>query len=81
MSKLPKLKIKWWSLEHEKEETFDNPEQLKDIVFKNHERVHIVAEGQVIDSYEELVNLIAQDQHKDKETLNIVVFSSVISGG
>ena len=81
MSKLPKIKIKWWALELKKEETFDSPEQVKDLLFNNRERAHIVAEGQVINSYEELVNMMTQDQYKYKETLNIIVFSSAISGG
>ena len=81
MPELPKIKIKWWALKLEKEETFDSPEQVKDLLFNNRERAHIVAEGQVINSYEELVNMMNQDQYKDKETLNIVVFSSAISGG
>jgi hypothetical protein len=81
MSELPKIKVKWWALELEKEETFDSPEQVKDLLFKSRDRAHIVAEGQVINSYEELVNMMTQDQYKNKETLNIVVFSSAISGG
>jgi len=84
MSKLPKLKVKWWSLESEGEETTCDFEQAKDTVFGSRSSrmwAIALAEGQVINSYEELVQLAAQDQHKDKEALNVVLIVSIIGGG
>ena len=81
MSNLPKLKVKWWSLGSQEEETTCDFEQAKDIVFGNRMWAVALAEGQVINSYEELVQLAAQDQHKDKEVLNVMLIVPAIGGG
>ena len=81
MSKLPKLKVKWWSLEGEEEMTCDF-EQAKDIIFGNSSTWAVAtAEGQAINSYEELLQLATQDQHKDKEILNVMLLVPLIGGG
>ena len=81
MPELPKLKVKWWSLGSAEEETTCDFEQAKDIVFGNSPAVLVFAEGKMINSYEELVQLAAQDQHKDKQTLNVTLLVSEIGGG
>ena len=84
MPKLPKLKVTWWSLDSQGKEINCDFEQAKDIVFGSPgSRLWAVAlaEGQAINSYEELVQLAAQDEHKDKEMLNVVLIVSVIGGG
>jgi hypothetical protein len=41
----------------------------------------IVVEGQVINSYEEFVQLAAQDCYKDREFLEVVLLPTLIGGG
>ena len=82
MSQLPRLKVKWWSLGCTEEETTCDLEQSKDIIFGSNSPVTLVfAEGEMIDSYEELAQLAAQDQHKDKEMLNVTLLVAEIGGG
>ncbi|MDH5695983.1 MAG: hypothetical protein OEZ00_05190 [Dehalococcoidia bacterium] len=81
MSELPKLKVKWWTLGSAEEKTTCDFEQAKDIVFGNSPAILVFAEGEMINSYEELVQLAAQDQHKDKEVLNVTLLISDTSGG
>ncbi len=76
MSRLPKLKVKM-HIGHSSEEISDF-EQGRYLPFSDH--VLILVEGQVINSYEELVQLVAQDCYKDKESLEVVV-TSAIGGG
>jgi len=81
MSELPKLKVKWWSLGCAEEETTCDLEQARDIVFGKNTATLVFAEGEMINSYEELVQVAAQEQHKDKETLNVSLLVAAIGGG
>ena len=81
MSNLPKLKVKWWSLAGEGEETICDFEQAEDIVFSKGTWGIAFAEGEMVRSYEELVQLAAQDQHKDKGMLNVTLLVPEIGGG
>jgi len=76
MSKLPKLKVKL-NVGRLNEEIRDF-EQAKYLPFCDH--LIILAEGQVINSYEELVQLAAQDCYKDKESLEVLVMTAVGGG-
>jgi len=76
MSKLPKLKVKL--LIGRMSEDVRDFEQAKYLPFCQH--VQIFVEGQLINSYEELVQLAAQDSYKAKESLEVVV-TSAIGGG
>ena len=76
MPKLPKLKIlqPYW----------DVPEEIRDfeagkyLPFCGH--LYIVVEGEVISSYDELVQLAAEDRYKDKEFLEVRLLG-ITSGG
>jgi hypothetical protein len=81
MSNLPKLKVKWWSLGSQDEETTCDFEEAKDVIFGNSNWVLAFAEGEMISSYEELVKLAAQDRYKDKEVLNVTLIIPAIGGG
>ena len=77
MSKLPKLKVKrfyGWPAE----ETRDF-EQAQHFLFD--EQSVVLVEGQIITSYEELVQLAAQDRYKGKEFLETSLFPLFIGGG
>jgi len=77
MSDLPKLQVKWWG----RWERVIDFEQAKSLLpFGHYEGVRILVEGQAVNSYEELVQLAAQDCHKDKELLELAVIMPV-SGG
>lgn len=76
MSKLPKLRVKLL-VGHSNEEVRDL-EQGKYLPFCSH--VLISVEGRVIDSYEELLQLAAQDSYKDKESLEVVVMPAIGGG-
>ncbi|MFO7773974.1 MAG: hypothetical protein R6V59_08620 [Dehalococcoidia bacterium] len=84
MSILPKLKVTWWSLESPGRETICDFEQAKDTIFgssSNRTWSVALAEGQAINSYQELVQLASQEEHKDKELFSIALIVSVIGGG
>ncbi len=67
MSKLPKLKVRGFSWDASEE--IRDFEQGKYLPFCEH--ICIVVEGEVILSYEQLVQLAAQDEYKDKEFLEV----------
>ncbi len=74
--KLPKLKV---SRPWHPEETFDIEDAQH---FPFDEMGTIVAvEGQVIKSYKELVQLVAQDCYKDKEFVGVLIGPAAIGGG
>ncbi len=81
MSNLPKLKVKWQTTESQERETICDFEQARGIVFGSWSWAFIVAEGKLIRSYEELVQLATQDEHKDKEILNVMLIDPAIGGG
>ncbi len=80
MSKLPKLKITT---------VFGYPlEEIRDIEHAKYlpfgdyvSGVIVVVEGQVIDSYEKLVQIAAQDDYKGKEFLEVIIAPVVLGGG
>ncbi len=76
MPDLPKLKVKL--LVGRVSEEIRDFEQAKYLPFCYH--VLIFVEGQVVNSYEELVHLAAQDCYKDKEFLEVVV-TQLADGG
>lgn len=79
MSKLPKLKLKKpYGYPFEEIRDF---EQAKDVLFSQGGEDVVVAEGQVIKSYEELVQLATQDSYKDKEFLEVWLLAVEIGGG
>ena len=79
MSNLPKLKVTWRLLGREGEETTCDLEQMQD-VFDNRMVVFTLEEGEMLRTYEDLVELVAQDRYKDKEFLAILV-TTVAGGG
>ena len=76
MSKLPKLRVKLL-VGHSNEEIRDF-EQAKCLPFCHH--ILIFVEGQVINSYEEFVQLAALDCYKEKESLEVLV-TPAMGGG
>ena len=76
MSKLPKLKVKR-TFGYPLEETRDF-EQAKYFPFCQH--IIIMVENQVINSYEELIQLASQDSYQDKEFLEVTILP-LIGGG
>ena len=78
MPKLPKLKVKrtWNPVE----ETHDL-EQARNLLFNRGTDMLVIVEGQMVNSYEELVQLAAQDAYKDKESLEVVMTPLWPAGG
>ena len=76
MTKLPKLKVDGLGWDASKE--ICEFEQAK--YFPYGEGLVIVAEGEVVESYDDMLRLIEQDRHKDKELLE-VAFLPIIVGG
>jgi len=79
MAKLPKLKIKrpiWYGYPVEEIHDF---EQAQYFLFSTF--TFVVVEGQVVNSYEELVQLAAQDSYKDKEFIEVDLRYDMIGGG
>ena len=81
MPKLPRLKIKWWSLGTQEEEMTCEFEQAKEVIFGNQTWILAFAEGEMINSYDDLVKLATREEHKDKEVLNITLLVPGIGGG
>jgi len=81
MSKLPKLKVRWQTTGDQEKETIYDFEQAKGIVFGSWSWTFIVAEGELIRTYEELVQLANRDEHKNKKMLNILLLDPAIEGG
>jgi len=81
VSQFPKLKVKWWFFGCPGEETTCDLEQARDVVFGKSPATLIFMEGEMVDSYEELARVAAQDQHKDKEMLNVTLLVAEIGGG
>lgn len=76
MTLFPKLKVK--VLAGPPCEEIRDFEQARSLPFGEH--VLIVVEGQTVESYEELLRLAAQEQHKDKAYLEVLV-TYVLYGG
>jgi len=79
MSDLPKLKVNW-SFGQPSEKTCDL-KQAKDFLFDYGEGILVIVEGQLIHSYEELVQLATQDCYKDREVLSVMLFPVMVVGG
>jgi len=76
VSELPKLKVK--TIPGYLEEIRDL-EQAKDLPFSD---VLVFAEGYRVNSYEELVQLVAQDSYRDREFVEVVVLPfGIVDGG
>ena len=78
MPKLPKLKVRrtWNPVE----ETHDL-EQARHLLFSRGTDMLVIVEGQMVNSYEELVQLATQDAYKDKESLEVVMTPLWPAGG
>jgi hypothetical protein len=79
MPKLPKLKVIWHPKNLKEEITCDF-EESKDMVFNHGLDVLVFVEGQMITSYERLVELAAQGQFKNHNFLTVVLLSAVAGG-
>jgi len=79
MSRLPKLRLKK-PFGYPFEEIRDF-EQAQYFLFSYGASAVVMVEGQVINSYEELVQLATEDCYKDKESLEVVLLPAVVGGG
>ena len=79
MSKLPRLKLRK-PYSHPFEEIRDF-EQARYFLFGYGDSAIVQVEGQVINSYDELVQLAAQDCNKDKDFLEVLLLPAVLGGG
>ena len=77
----PKLKVKWWTLGTQDKEITCDFEQAKDTVFGKKSAGIAFCEGMLIRSYEDLVEVASQKQHKDKKVLNITLVVAALEGG
>ena len=79
MPKLPKLKLKK-PFGYPFEEVRDF-EQARYFLFSYGNDAIVAVEGQVVNSYEELLQLASQEPYKDKESLEVVLLPAVVGGG
>ena len=77
MPKLPKLEVVW-SFRDPREETYDL-EQAKEFLFDP--GILAFVDGQLVNSYDDLVQLAAQDQYKDREVLKVILIRRGVGGG
>ncbi len=77
MSRFPKLKVTHWVDGQPSQEILDF-EQAPYFLF-NYD-VLVAVEGEVMRSYEELVQLASQDRYKDRDFLEVRV-ETIIGGG
>jgi len=80
MSKSPKLKIKKHFGGSRLEEKICDFEQAQYLLLNWWDSVIVAVEGQVIHSYEELVQLATQDCYKDKEFLEVGLYPQAGGG-
>lgn len=81
MANLPKIKVKWWSLgEPEEEKTYDF-EKAKEVIFGDNSWTLAFVNGEIIKTYEELVELASRDEYKNKEELNVSLLIPAVGGG
>ncbi len=81
MPELPRLKVKWWSLGSPEEEIICNLEQAKEVIFGNRPAALVFVEGEMINSYEELVQLAKQARYKGNEVISVAMVVTDIGGG
>ena len=62
------------------EETHD-VEQARHLLFDRGADMLVIVEGQMVSSYEELIQLVEQDNYKDKEALEVVMTPLWPAGG
>ncbi len=76
MAKLPKFKVKGlgWNMREE----IRDLEQARHFPFRH--GVIIMVEGEVVRSYDDIVQLLKQERYKDREFLE-VMFLPVLGGG
>lgn len=80
MSNLPKLKVRpMFKAGNENEVDICDIEQVKSRFDFAYETV-ILVEGQVINSYEELIELARQDKYKDREFLEVTLLPFIAGG-
>jgi len=80
MPKLPKLKIKLpYELPYQSSEEICGLEQAKDLPYGL--GYFVIVGNQVINSYEELVQLATQDCYKGKEFLEVKLLPFIAGGG
>ena len=77
MSEFPKLKVTHMIDGHPSLEILEF-EQAPDFLFKYD--VIVAVEGEVIKSFEELIQLASQDRYKDREYLEVQM-ETIIAGG
>lgn len=78
MSEFPKLKVNWPIEGYPSQDIRDFEQAKYFLPFSS--PAFILVEGQVINSYKELVQLATQDCYKDKEFLEVLV-AEAIGGG
>ncbi len=78
MSKLPKLRVHPL-LEPGNEGDICDLEQAKHHFGYGSETI-VLVDGQVVNSYEELVQIATQDRHQDKEFLEVVLLPLIVGG-
>ncbi len=78
MPELPKIKV-FQPFSYPYEEIYDL-DQVNDFLFNYGPGVFIVAEGQVINSYDQLASLVAQVYQEDKEFIEVSVKINICGG-
>ena len=79
MSKLPRLKINWQE-GSQSDETYEL-DRVKELIFDQGPGVLVFVEGQLINSHEELVQLVAQERYQNREWLWVFLVPRTIGGG
>ena len=79
MAKLPKIKV-ISPLRHTQE--IYELEQVKDVLFGSSDiPMHLLVDDQLLTSFEQLVQLSAQDQYKDREFIEVREMPVMPTGG
>ena len=78
MPGLPKLKVKKTPFGYSEEETYDFKQAQS---FSYGQGSFVMVEGQVINSYEELIQIASRDDYKDREFLEVILVPFMDIGG
>ncbi len=81
MSELPKLKVEYM-IGQTREERICDFEEAKSFLYGSSGGQYLVTvEGQGVISYEELAQLAAGDDYKDKKFLKVTLTTLIVAGG
>ena len=77
MPRFPRLRVKWWG-RWEKEISLEEAESL--IPFRPDQPLAVIVDGHRLASYEELTRLVAKEEYRDEEIIDVALIMPMAGG-